>query len=847
MKITFTPKELKSQANELFKSGKVEQAFNTLLNLPSGDFIEYNFIKRPIWKRSKNIQKYFWTQFIVRDNVWKYIFSSNDCKEVFYAYFINLFHHDFELEQKIAKNYPKEFIKAIRVNKRFLDKTHLERLLKLNFPAIYTPHLEAWKYFQETESALWNEIEKEYEKVKNFSFEELLSYCVIWMEEQRFHNLSMLKFEELVADYNFFISLLLSKNENIIKDKVEFATVFNNIVGQIHHENKLNRLGKLLEAISKWNKFYRYGILFYCFDQTTDIIEEHETLYFYQSPQDLYSWKLGDLRYSAIKQYYLNKSLFFAESTKEYPEIDTPIKKINEQNIKLMQNYLLLKDIGIGEIKLENHFIDSLNLLVPIFNLSNSKYENALNNYKSSNVYDSFITAYFDFLNQTIKMEDGVRMPYHFVLKNSLRELLIKVNTASYEEIAEKLSDKVISLFTMDKEKRKTFNRFNVDYNVMEKPFVEIGDFLFSPWMFFSNNDWFYSFSKSVMKDSNSKKIDRINIDTNKHENNIAEKFSKLNFDVDTEIFKNINDGESGDVDIYVEDENTIILIQVKLSFWREKIEDYHNEKLNAETKAIKQLNLAEEYIKSDEKLHKGKKIIKWMVSSSFENLGELEANIWKVNSLELMLILEEFPPETLEKLIMFVKNKGLYKELYDLLHNEEITILDVLVNKEIFQLPENFESKTYKQLLVSKNKDIIEGDILFNKGLELKKDDLKGMVEKTFLKAINKFPYDGDYYGELANTYVDQKKFTEAFVMFEKALELLPNDPFIKRNYSLGLFESGRYYEGMRILLELNNDYPMLGNLRFLFKAFLEYFTKTIQLTPNEYLKLTEAWDKIK
>jgi len=121
-----------------------------------------------------------------------------------------------------------------------------------------------------------------------------------------------------------------------------------------------------------------------------------------------------------------------------------------------------------------------------------------------------------------------------------------------------------------------------------------------------------------------------------------------------------------GDVDLIVEDDNISLLIQVKRSSLRTSLPEYWNEKISAELKAAQQLNDAEVFIANNPNFYPlKKKVIKWMVSSSFEGLNEVIDGCRKVNYFELITFLRQNPERNLQELISFFEeDKYLYTTL---------------------------------------------------------------------------------------------------------------------------------------------------------------------------------------
>ena len=56
----------------------------------------------------------------------------------------------------------------------------------------------------------------------------------------------------------------------------------------------------------------------------------------------------------------------------------------------------------------------------------------------------------------------------------------------------------------------------------------------------------------------------------------------------------------------------------------------------------------------------------------------------------------------------------------------------------------------------------------------------------------VKQYPEDYIVWNALGNIYADMENFSKSFDCFEKALEIIPDDPYIMREYALALRDSG-------------------------------------------------------
>ncbi len=105
------------------------------------------------------------------------------------------------------------------------------------------------------------------------------------------------------------------------------------------------------------------------------------------------------------------------------------------------------------------------------------------------------------------------------------------------------------------------------------------------------------------------------------------------------------------------------------------------------------------------------------------------------------------------------------------------------------------------KQLLLTDDNRWQKYHPLFNKGIDLgQKGKIDEAIETLVLYAKEN-PAGYQAWSTLANYYADIKDFPNSFFCFEKAKEIIPEDPYILRNYAFALRASGR--EGFSIIIK--------------------------------------------
>ncbi len=362
-----------------------------------------------------------------------------------------------------------------------------------------------------------------------------------------------------------------------------------------------------------------------------------------------------------------------------------------------------------------------------------------------------------------------------------------------------------------------------------------------TPMMFFSSNLWFYSFSQAALLQKTYRS------ETEKMENHFGDliKLKKWNVKV-------INDKEAGelkgDVDIFVEDKDTLLFIQLKRTYFRLNLKDAYNETINTDSKAAKQLNEAEKYLEKENSIYYSKhKPVKWIVSTSFENIGNKINGCHKVNYFEFLNALKNPEIIKLSDLINELESDKNLKLFASSIFNAELPIEDRQIVSDVVKPLGIFESKCYKQFLFSDDeKETEKYNSIFNEAINMGSEGKQNDALILFQKCVSLHPNDGDAFGEIANILANMKIFENSFIAFRKALELLPNDPYISRNYSIALLEAGKYFDGLQLIIQLFEKFPMLGDMRFLFEKHFDQCLKYGLLELEEILHLQTKWNSL-
>jgi tetratricopeptide (TPR) repeat protein len=847
--------KINAAARLAFDTKDYALAFHTLWK--SGVFNFVSFAQKEE-KRSNKINwfshsgsaDFFWKRFMCEENVFETIFTSDSAAQLLHNYFSKCKIQSLELESRLVKEFPVLFIKAVRINQAFLKPDRIETLSCVQLEDKFLLHRNLWKKIYEIELILWKAVEEELAGISKYTLNEMLSHCIIWLETTRFNNRSQKNVYHLASVYSVFIEIVFNKYPDKISSG-DFLKQFIEVFTADQKEKKIidgSSVSKLLNNLSTWTVFKEQVISPYSFDLNIEPVQEDEQVFFNSTPQAHYKWLLNGVRYEFNHLNYMMRGMSLVEQWELEGEIKIPKgKNPNDENLNRnlagakSATLLLLDDLGIKSFEFGNAKIAPIKLLHPLLSYS----FNRLNRYEKrlkihSATSENWEEAFAKLIYESV-MTDISREPFFWMTIDDYR----KLNQDALSQIPQDSTQEVVQMFSYDPSKQYGINRFHTRYDVWQKPFTKIGEKLFCPMMFFASNIWFYSFAQEALRQYKSKETERG--ETRTMENNFGEIIQLKGW-----MVKVINDQEAnemdGDVDIFVEDNETLLFIQLKRTYFRLDLKDAYYDSINTDKKAAKQLNDAEKYLTQSDTIYRvNKKPIKWIVSTSFENIGVEINGCIKVNYFEFLNTLKNPAIIKLKDLIDNIESDGSINEFVYSVCSELHNDVKQIVYETIKPLATVFESKQYRQLIFTEEgKKSEEYSLLFNEAAKLYLEGKKNEALILFQKCVTIKPEDGDAYGSIANILADMKSFDDSFRAFRKALKLLPDDPYISRNYSLALFEAGRFSDGLTLAIQLVEKYPLLGDFKFLFKRHFEECLRRGLLAPKQLLELHAQLGKL-
>lgn len=818
-----TELQVKKNALEAFKNKDYENAFHTLWELGVDEFLQftqkeerkakkYNWLS--INRQRKNCKgySYFWNTFILKENVFKSCFTSDQPVELLHNYYskTTVFNKTFEI--KLAKEYPTIFIEAIRKNEVFFKENRIDFLLKDDLlKDEHQIHQDVWQSFQFEELKYWNEIKSTITKLEKYSLEQILFFTIEYFETNNFeNNFDIINQSHLAEVYSFFMDLILrnpSINQECLSSE-QFAMGFVQNVYENEYPELKKAIFKVLNIINKRQVLNSRFFQPYCFNSQFKPKYIYESLYFYESPESHYQWNVDELRYKVNELVYNARGTNIVEAQlKSGSEIESKRKgdylnnktlAFNLQGIIEVLNDLKLTTFYFKDSNHKNIKVKIEKIIKPLFVYAFNRYTRyykVLKNIRNANsaLQNNWQKAY---VYLATSYRDSSQFPFVYNTKQEYLDL----NSIADENFENETGFQVLNQFGFNRSKLNKFDRFNVRYSIVDNPFIILGDYIFCPVLFFVNFSSQNVFVNSLLKNNNRRTAIQI-------EDKLESLFLKYDFNVFRPT-KNQADLIDGDADIILYDQNNVLLMQLKRTNLRLDYKAQYYEYINTDIKASRQLNKAEKYLNKENLVFniENRRVTKWIVSNSFEKVNTQINNSSKVNYLDIVSFLTDDNKQTFNSLpgfISFFENDKYLEMIAEpLIENDDMY-------REILSL-----SNLDQRNLLWMDFDLVEAKKyrhFYDKGIELNK---RGEHKKALIALNECLKLENDdveIHGAIANIYADLKNYEKAFFHFEKALEIIPNNPFVLRNYAIALRESENH-AFLDIYSQITNKYPFLN-----------------------------------
>lgn len=656
--------ELKKSISSAIKEGNFAIAFEQLLKLPHHEVA--TLLSKNNWLKEKPTSNFFWGEFCL--NNFEMVFSSVAQETILNWYLGNPESSKRNLNSMLSTRHPATFIKAIKRNRSFLNHDLLAELLGLPWGAEYFVDILAWQELHKTFTARQVNIEDSWRTIENQSPEFILSGIIHWIDVRYYQDYSDVNHEQLRWIYNYAVNYIFSKkeiNEEISEE--QFDNVFFNTI----HSSQLDCVDLFLNSIDEWIRFETTILSSYCFDDNFQATLKDGMLYFdFKSNEKYEEWRKGTERYLVNAKRYFVDALQIYKYQDEKGELNIPKgnseidEAINHHiYIKNWQSTLFLEDLMIRNLKFHGratHFSKFLGGLIPYAVNRKKRYEEPMRSFISQGI------SWNESLLQTMKEaeNDNVsNMPFPYVYE-SVEQLIMSYKYA-FPELTELEIQDLINHFSYSIHSGNIINPFQLKYSVQETPFLRLGNYVISPTSLFATNDWFYSLGQMAL----SKYANRT------HENERQETASLMEIELG-KMFKEhewksmvISEQEAskidGDIDIFVNDGNSQLLIQLKRTKFKLDLASDYKDSLETDLKASGQLNEAVRMLEANPL--QGMEILenheRWIVTTSFEGVLSRVDGCLKVNYFDLLWALRYKKFDSLDELKEYIEADKPFKD----------------------------------------------------------------------------------------------------------------------------------------------------------------------------------------
>ncbi len=636
--------------------------------------------------------------------------KSSSISQLLHIYFTKNKTVSQEFINELADRYPTEFLNAIRVNKAFLIPGHFTSLgiLENHSNTKLSEHYRFFRKLQEIEYELYSEFEKTLMVCKDQGILDVLIWVSFWFEDKRavlfqtkLVHLVSYDIHPIIEVIDFFLShyLFIEKEKITASDlkNEDDIIVLGTCIEKALKMTDLNEhpVWKALNTAFTYHNFLKTTIEIYCFDMNYDIsIDDGKASLKYKDDKKLKRWFVENEKLRYWYDYYRDIST---------DRINIEVQKNanfikNTSGIDYTMNYegairfdisrSVASDFCIDEsilmgvptpslITILNGFVHNAwgRFVQPMDQLNFKNPKNWLKNIVINSVYHGNYKAQID--GQQI-----AAFPSRFSDRETLKGLIhYNVNGS------ETYSDQLIDLISFDITKYGYIDRLNTPLNLIGKPFIKLNNFYFAFNGILGETNSHVNVLLNAMESNSLAHSFVTQKEVESMEKKICGLFRGATF-INSDHSRKYYEGENekGDFDVMVYENGVFLLIELKRSKFRLHLSDAHDEYQNSLTKAVKQIEKADNYIRDNfekckreyfDKLNIKEnsftelKFYPIIVTTSFEqDHNAIEGKYLKISLFELEQVLrapiEPVTGNILEDLIMKLLRNEFWSPLED-------------------------------------------------------------------------------------------------------------------------------------------------------------------------------------
>ncbi|ARV10136.1 hypothetical protein BTO05_10990 [Winogradskyella sp. PC-19] len=604
--------QYKKEAQNLYKSNKLFEAYSCAWKLSFSDFITWytNPQKRRGLSKSQTFfnNSFFYNSFLItKPPVW---LQHNDAILLWHHYLDSQKEISLEFELYVAHNNAILFIEGYKNRKTFLDSSRIKLLERKQLPEPIINELKIWDKFNNILNSNWSDVLQLTDKINAQPHE--LCMSIFSAFEAFIYQDSDNKSRWYFAVEALSLLVAFIQNTYDFSDiSVDSDTLNKSYLESVINPNAIELFNKTFDYVLCRNNVYRYA-----HEPGLNVVFDENNIVFKESEDFNKQWQRDEYRYS------VNENLYYAFGEQLFDEVkkNEKIKFINGNkdsnnqlgNARQFAIKQAIIDLGVHDEDLKNCKLPNLNLIISFMHgiawrkLETSEKPLHKISRTRRNKYSQGIAE----LNYKSRFSEFIII--------SDKSILFQAAEASGLNLAKREFDQLIDAFSFNWIVKK-FDPITMPLSLWQKPFVKLGKHVLSPLSVLTGFTGLYTISESILKNFRPGDGTRI-------ENRLKEVYQNTSWK--TLLLE--DNQEFGDIDVLMEDEKSIVLMQMKRTTQKTNMFELHNQ-LRQDKKAFSQLLEAKESIDSNKNIHL------WYVTTAFEKVGTWENDVYRVSYQDLI------------------------------------------------------------------------------------------------------------------------------------------------------------------------------------------------------------------
>lgn len=608
--------DYKREAQNLYRNKEFYEAYRTAWNLPFNEFVKWFTDSSGKRKRKKRKSKnpiyynsFFYNNFLITKRTdW---LNQKNALDLWQYYLRTQKEPIKEFELYVAHNNPELFCLGYKYEKVFLNKERIHFIQCDDFPVSIKKELEIWYTIFNRFEASKEAIKREFTNIESKP-QRVLMTLLASFETFIFKNPNDNVKWQFAGEALSWLVAITQEKYDLKSVKVAHEKLF-----KIYFDSVIFNRGQKLFSCAYQHILLLDHINRYVFEPGLKVtIDSKNNLIFNESREFNEQWSNDELRYDVNEQTYYGFGEIQYADFKNKNKIKFINDNLTSNNMQGNTRQLAIKqavyDLGIRDEDLKQRDIPALDAIISFLHgIAWQKFKTIEKPFLA--LSKTGIKSYKEAVTKLIKEEKGAEL----VLVSRKEELFNAVIYAGID-CEEQGFYKLIDLFSYQG-KRGTIQKLSQKVSLWQKPFIQIGDFIISPFSVLTSFTGLYTISESILRNFQPQNGRRI-------ETQLVEMYKDENW----KTYKKSNNQKYGDVDVVMEDDYDIILMQLKRTTQKTNTLELHNQ-TSQDREAIRQLTEAKENTKLDKKIHL------WYVTTALEKINTTMEGVLRVSYQDLV------------------------------------------------------------------------------------------------------------------------------------------------------------------------------------------------------------------